>query len=57
MFVGGSATGYVSGLDEVPDGLEGHLLTVNTPSVLSGRVGYTFGLDCAAVTIDTGTSQ
>ena len=48
---------YVTGLDSVPEGVEGHLATGVAGSVLSGRVSYVFGFEGPAVTLDTACSS
>ncbi|MFB9493309.1 beta-ketoacyl synthase N-terminal-like domain-containing protein, partial [Nonomuraea dietziae] len=63
----GSRTGVYAGcmyelystrfLDRVPESVEGTLLTSSTPSVLSGRVSYTLGLEGPSITVDTACSS
>ncbi|MEV0281372.1 type I polyketide synthase [Streptomyces sp. NPDC050610] len=48
---------YGSRLGRVPDGVEGFLGTGSIPSVASGRVAYTLGLQGPAVTLDTACSS
>ncbi|MFC5160130.1 beta-ketoacyl synthase N-terminal-like domain-containing protein, partial [Nonomuraea angiospora] len=57
VFVGGTQTGYVSGLGPFPEGVEGYVQTGNTSSVISGRVAYSLGLEGPAVTVDTACSS
>ncbi|GGZ64251.1 hypothetical protein GCM10010387_66870 [Streptomyces inusitatus] len=57
VYVGAGAMGYGADLKEVPEGLEGLLLTGGATSVLSGRVSYVFGLEGPAATIDTACSS
>ncbi|MGW2332306.1 beta-ketoacyl synthase N-terminal-like domain-containing protein, partial [Streptomyces sp. NPDC001700] len=49
VFAGASSSGYGNGLRQLPEGVEGYLMTGTTTSVISGRVAYSFGLEGPAV--------
>src|SRR6202020_3421887 len=53
-FAGAAYSGYGAG--GAGEGAEGHLITGNVTSVISGRVSYTLGLEGPAVTVDTACS-
>ncbi|WP_049578384.1 type I polyketide synthase, partial [Streptomyces sp. SBT349] len=57
-FIGCSWSEYCSGQrNSAQEGIEGYLITGGTPSVISGRAAYTFGLEGPAISIDTACSS
>ncbi|UJW29741.1 type I polyketide synthase [Saccharothrix sp. AJ9571] len=57
VFVGSSGQDYMGLLSNSAEGAEGHVVTGNVSSVLSGRVSYVFGFEGPAVTVDTACSS
>src|SRR5215213_404987 len=57
VFAGTSSQGYGDGQDPAEAGVEGYFLIGNTPSVASGRVAYTLGLEGPALSVDTACSS
>ncbi|WP_216587347.1 type I polyketide synthase, partial [Streptomyces brasiliscabiei] len=57
VFVGTNGQDYPGVLDGAPGVSEGHVMTGNTASVMSGRISYELGLDGPALTVDTACSS
>ncbi|WP_411147051.1 type I polyketide synthase, partial [Streptomyces sp. x-80] len=57
VFVGAMYHDYAPPVHQMPEDLEGVLLTGNTASVISGRLSYLFDLTGPTVTVDTACSS
>ncbi|WP_344407459.1 type I polyketide synthase, partial [Dactylosporangium fulvum] len=57
VFVGIMYNDYGARLREIPEGMEGYVGNGSSPSIASGRIAYTFGLEGPAVTVDTACSS
>ncbi|MEU1799755.1 SDR family NAD(P)-dependent oxidoreductase, partial [Streptomyces sp. NPDC019937] len=56
VFIGVEPHEYGPRTHEAPDGLDGYVLGGSLPSVVSGRVAYTLGLEGPTLTVDTACS-
>ncbi|MFE6488105.1 beta-ketoacyl synthase N-terminal-like domain-containing protein, partial [Streptomyces sp. NPDC057757] len=56
VYVGATFQDYGPRLHEGTQATEGYLMTGSTPSVASGRIAYTLGLEGPALTVDTACS-
>ncbi|XLD98940.1 beta-ketoacyl synthase N-terminal-like domain-containing protein [Streptomyces sp. 184] len=57
VFAGVMYSDYATQVSKALEGYEGHISIGSAPSIASGRVAYSFGLEGPAVTVDTACSS
>ena len=57
VYAGSMYHDYISDYFDMPDNLSGFLVSGTTPSIVTGRISYTLGLEGASVVVDSACSS